>query len=186
MEKGIAHAQFLPDHSRFCGRDFSSIPGVSSVQVLLQQRPMKLSPQRNFFPVRLTSRPHFRTPQKIPPTGVTKGYLGSSSFLRRIVNSIPMLISIAKVQQKCTAQASIVLFSPQPYFPLLRRHFLRDGSYYGPYLLTRPTVGKNTRSRSPERAMCPNHKCLCLHDPCLRTSWARALLISCPRSHRSR
>ena len=42
-----------PDRSNFCGRDFSSILGDSSVQVSLQPRPMKLSPQRKIFPVRL-------------------------------------------------------------------------------------------------------------------------------------
>ena len=55
MEKihrpGDAHSS--PDRSNFCGRDFSSILGDSSVQMSLQPRPMKLSPQRKFFPVRL-------------------------------------------------------------------------------------------------------------------------------------
>jgi hypothetical protein len=55
MEKihrsGDAHSP--PDRSNFCSRDFSLILGDSSVQVSLQPRPMKLSPQRKFFPVRL-------------------------------------------------------------------------------------------------------------------------------------
>ena len=98
-----ADAHFLPNRSRFCSRDISSILGVSSVQVSLQPRPVKLSPQRKSFPVRLGAS---RDAIPGPTSEHRKRCLqqASQKCIQIVVfpsyNSqfIPMLHSIAKVQ----------------------------------------------------------------------------------------